>query len=153
MIREAKPDEAGMVSERLAAEIANAGSSIPAPPGGAIMMDIQQGQPWFIDDDDVRVIMHAHKAHGVILGNGNRVIFEGDVAYVDHVWAPSLRHEEALRFLANHLLARWGDLYGVYPRGNTIAVKADDALKPNSVGTRSSILLSEGAAKLNARAG
>ena len=75
------------------------------------------------------------------------------VAYVDHVWAPSLRHEEVLRFLANDLLARWGDLYAVYPRGNTIAVKADDALKPKTVGTRSSILLSEAAAKLNARAG
>jgi len=151
MIREATEDEASTVSERLAAEIVNAGLGYVAPPGGAIRMDIAAGHLWFIDDAEPRVVMHAYRDYGKVLNTNGSTLFEGTVAYVDHVWGPSLRHEELLRWLANHLWLRWGDLYGVYPRGNPIANKADAAIKPKRNGARSFIKLSVAASVLNAR--
>jgi len=151
MIREATEDEASTVSERLAAEIANAGYSYVAPPGGAIRMDIAAGHLWFIDDAEPRVAIHAYRDYGKVLRNNGSTLFAGTVAYVDHFWGPSIRDEDNLRWLANHLLARWGDLYGGYTRGNPIANKADAALNPTRNGARSFIKLSVAASLLNAR--
>lgn len=152
MIREAQEHEASVVFERLAAEIANSGLGTAYPSAGAISMDIAAGQPWFIDDDDSRVVMHAHRDYGEHPDG----IFKGIVAYVSQAWAGTLRHDDPPLWLANHLLARWGDLWGVYPtQGGPIAQKASAALRSSALreGQKQTwIKLSDGARILNAKA-
>ena len=134
MIRIAVVGEGGLVYERLVAEIEREGFDLLAPGPGGIEREIEQGQQWYIDDDDPTVIAHA------LLGKVKDPDTREEIAcvLVPHVWNKSERDEEVLRFLANDLLARYGDMPVAYPQSTGPRVaKADAIVSPRlSNGTR-----------------
>lgn len=141
MMRLAVLGEENIIAERGEAERLNvlaSGVRIgPFPPAGAIQMSIRARQRWYLDDDDPRTVAHAY------LEDDGKV-------YVDWVLGPSEKEVERLKFLANDLLAFYGNRIAVYPDALTPTTdRATEITGATKTGTQREVLLLTAATALN----
>ena len=117
MIRLARSGDEQTVAERGETERVRAGAELgrifPAfPSAGTIELSIAAGGRWYLDDAEPRTAMHAY-----LEDNGK--------VYVTLVYGPSETRLERLLFLAEDLLATYGNRIGVFPDAGT--PETDDA--------------------------